>query len=175
MKTMRRISIGVMAFIMAIGMSVSVFAAGGSVDSKSEALSIALNNVGIAKSQAKNIEVDKEKKHYDVEFTKKSNGTEFDFEIAIKDGKILEKCVEHKYKKSKSKKKIGKTKARKIVAKASGTSYNVVKKGTCKYTYKEKEGKYKVKFRTTNYKYEYELKAPNGKIIEWEYEYIGTR
>ena len=64
MKTMRRISIGVMAFIMAIGMSVSVFAAGGSVDSKSEALSIALNNVGIAKSQAKNIEVDKEKNHY---------------------------------------------------------------------------------------------------------------
>ena len=51
----------------------------------------------------------------------------------------------------------------------------MVKKGTCKYTYKEKEGKYKVKFRTTNYKYEYELQAPNGKIIEWEYEYIGTR
>ena len=84
MKTMRRISIGVMAFIMAIGMSVSVFAAGGSVDSKSEALSIALNNVGITKSQAKNSEVDKEKKHYDVEFTKKSNGSEFDFEIAIR-------------------------------------------------------------------------------------------
>ena len=175
MKTMRRISIGVMAFIMAIGMSVSVFAADGSVDSKSEALNIALDNAGITKSQAKDIEVDKEKKHYDVELTKKSNGTEFDFEIAIKDGKILEKCVEHKYKKSKSKDKIGKTKARKIVAKASNTSYNVVKKGTCKYTYKEKEGKYKVKFRTTNYKYEYELQAPNGKIIEWEYEYIGTR
>ena len=56
MKTMRRISIGVMAFIMAIGMSVSVFAADGSVDSKSEALSIALNNVGITKSQAKNMQ-----------------------------------------------------------------------------------------------------------------------
>ena len=78
MKTMRRISIGVMAFIMAIGMSVSVFAADGSVDSKSEALNIALDNAGITKSQAKDIEVEKEMKHYDVEFTKRSNGTEFD-------------------------------------------------------------------------------------------------
>lgn len=174
MKTMRRISIGVMAFVMAIGMSVSVFAADGPI-SKDKALDIALDNVGITKSQAKDIEVEKEKKHYDVEFTKKSNKNEFDFEIAIKDGKILEKCVDHKYKKSKSKKKIGKKKARKIVAKASKKSYNVVKKGTCKYTYEDKEGTYKVKFRTTNYKYEYELQAPTGKIIEWEYEYIGPR
>ena len=66
-------------------------------------------------------------------------------------------------------------KARKKVAKASGKSYNVVKKGTCKYTYKKKQGKYKVKFRDGSYKYEYELQAPNGKIIEWEYEYTGTR
>ena len=173
MKVMRRIGIGVLTVIMMVGMSTTVF--GASSISESEALDIALNSAGLTKAKAKNIEVEKEKNHYDVEFDKKSNSAEYNFEIAANDGKIWEKSVEYKYKKNKSKKKIGKTKARKIVAKASNTSYNVVKKGTCKYTYKEKEGKYKVKFRTTNYKYEYELQAPNGKIIEWEYEYTGTR
>ena len=173
MRAIRRICIGVLAVIMMIGMSTAAF--GASTISEDEALDIALDNVHMTKSEAKNIEVDKEKKSYEVEFVRKSNGAEYDFEIAKEGGKIWEKSVEYKYKKNKSKKKIGKKKARKKVAEFSGTSYNVVKSGTCKYTYKKKQGKYEVKFRDGNYKYEYELLAPNGKIIEWEYEYTGTR
>ena len=169
----RRIGIGVLTVILMIGMSVSAFAAS-SPGSENEALNIALKSAGLKKSEIKKIEVEKEK-NYESEFVRKSNGAEYDFEISAKDGRILEKSVDYKYKKTKSKKKIGKEKARKVVAKASGNSYNVIKKGSCKYTYKNKQGKYEVKFRTTNYKYEYELLAPNGKIIEYDYEYTGTR
>ena len=173
MKVMRRISIGVLTIIMMLGMSTAAF--GASSIGESEALDIALNNAGLSKAKVKNIEVEKEKNHYDVEFDKKSNGAEYDYEIAAKDGRIWEKTVEYKYKKNQSKKKIGKEKARKKVAEFSGKSYNVVKKGSCKYIYKNNQGKYEVKFRDGSSKYEYELQAPNGKIIEYEYEYTGTR
>lgn len=144
--------------------------------SQSEALTIALKSAGLKKSQVKKLEIESENgKTFEIEFVKKNNRTEFSFEIAVKGGRILEKSVEHKYKKTKSKKKIGKKKARTKVAKASGKSYNEVAKGSCKYKYKKKQGKYEIKFRSGSYKYEYELLAPTGKIIEWEYEYIGTR
>ena len=55
-----------------------------------------------------------------------------------------------------------------------GVSYNTVKKGTCTYEYsrKKKEGKYEVKFRSGGYKYEYEILAPNGKVMEYEKKLI---
>ena len=142
---------------------------------KGAALNIALKNAGLSKSKVRIIEVDVEKGSVEIEFVRLSNKAKYEYEIATKDGRILEKSVDFKYKKSKSKKKIGKKKARKIVAKAVGKSYNVVKKGSCKYQYKKKCGKYEVKFRSGNYKYEYELLAKNGKIVEYEYEYIGVR
>jgi len=140
------------------------------------ALNIALKNAGLSKSGVRIIEVEMDDgKSVEIEFIRLSNKAKYGYEIAVKDGRILEKSVDYKYKKSKSRKKIGKKKARKIVAKAAGKSYSVVKKGRCKYQYKKKCGKYEIKFRSGNYKYEYELLAKNGKIIEYEYEYIGIR
>ena len=54
-------------------------------------------------------------------------------------------------------------------------SQNLLRISRINMVKKKKQGKYKVKFRDGSYKYEYELQAPNGKIIEWEYEYTGTR
>ena len=143
---------------------------------RSIALNIALKNAGLSKSGVRIIEVEMDDgKSVEIEFIRLSNKAKYGYEIAVKDGRILEKSVDYKYKKSKSRKKIGKKKARKIVAKAAGKSYSVVKKGRCKYQYKKKCGKYEIKFRSGNYKYEYELLAKNGKIIEYEYEYIGIR
>ena len=169
----QRISIVALAVILIFAMSATAFGAA-APGSKDGALKIALANAKLSKKQVKQIDVEKEK-NYEIEFVRKSNGAEYDYEISAKDGRILEKAVEYKYKKNTSKKKIGKDKARRIVADFSGRSYNDVKKGTCVYSYKNKKGKYEVKFCSGNYKHEYEVLAPNGKIIEYEYEYIGTR
>ena len=140
------------------------------------ALSIALRDAGLSKAGARILELDMEEgRSIEIEFIKSSNKAKYEYETAVSNGRILEKSVEFKYKKTKSKKKIGKKKARKLVAKAAGINYNTVKKGTCQYKYKKRLGKYEVKFRSGSYKYEYELLAKNGKIVEFEYEYIGIR
>ena len=156
-----------------IAFAAPVNAAAQKAISKSEAKSIALKDAGVKKSQVKKFEAEYEKKDntYEVEFTKKKDKTEFDYEISAADGMILEKSVEFRYKHNKSKDKIGKDAARKIAADHSGVSLSDVKEGSCTYRYKHHEGEYKVKFRSGSYKYEYEILSPNGTIMEYEYEY----
>ena len=135
-----------------------------------DALNIALKNAKLSKSKVKWIDVELERGLYEVEFTKKSGGTEYDYTIAQSNGKILKKSVEYKYKKSKSKKKIGKTKARKKAAKFAKVPYSAVKKGRCKL---ERDGgvrKYEINFSYKGYKYEMELLAKNGKVIEYSWK-----
>ncbi|GEM_PF-1863350 len=176
MKKMRKISTVLLALIVALAMSAAAFGETGGV-SEDAAVKKALKDANTSASKVKNLEVelDDNGKAYEIEFVKKSSRTEYSYEIAVSDGLILEKSVDYVYKHNKSKKKIGKKKARKIVAKKSGVSLKTIKKGTCKYKYKHKEGKYTLKFRTSKYKYEYELLAPNGKVMEYDYEFIGTR
>ena len=178
-RRMRRIGTALLAIMMMFALSASVFgetASAASAIDESAALKIALKNAGLSKSSVRMIEVEKESsKSIDVEFVRSSNKAEYSYEIAVKDGRILEKAVEYKYTKTTSKSKIGQEKARKAVAAFSGISYNTIKKGTCTYQYSKKMGKYEVKFRSGSYKYEYELLAKTGKVIEYEYEYTGTR
>ena len=110
------------ALVMVMTMSASVFAA--SVTNSTDALNIALKNSKLKKSQVKLIETDYENDEntYEVEFTKKKNGAEYNYEIAADTGKIVEKSVEYRVKRNTSHKKIGKTEARKKVAKFSGIS-----------------------------------------------------
>ena len=122
----RRLSIAVAllaALAMVMTMSVSVFASGMSRD---DALKKALKNAGLKKSEVKLIEVDKDDGAYEVEFTQRSNGKEFDYEIGAGSGKILKKSVDYRYKRNSSHSKIGKTAARKKVAKFSGISYKII-------------------------------------------------
>lgn len=166
---MRRIALLITAIVLAMTMSVPAFAA--SVD-KDGAIKIALKNAKLTKSQVKYLdaEYDSEDGRYEVEFTKKKNGAEYDYEITKKSGKIKEKSVEYKYTRNKSHDKIGKKKARKKVAKFSGISYKVVASGTCTYKYEDRQGEYKVRFRHNGKKYEYEVQAPTGKIMEYEWK-----
>lgn len=137
-----------------------------------QALSIALKDAGLAKSDVCKIEVEQAKGIIEVEFTKKGARTEYEYDIAKADGKLLEKSVEYAYEHNSSKSKIGKKAALKKVAKHSGIKLSTVKKGTCTYKYCKHEGKYKVKFKYGNWKYEYELLAPTGKVLEWEKERV---
>lgn len=172
----RRISTAVTlltALMMVMVMSASAFAEG--VIGNNAALNAALKNAGLKESQVKHIEVDYESDDntYEIEFTTKKKKTEYSFDINAETGKIIEKSVDYRYKKNTSHKKIGKKAARKKVAKKAGVSYKVVKSGTCTYKYKGRKGVYKLRFNNNGIAYEYELLAPTGKIIEYEWKVVG--
>ena len=165
----------VIAAVIVLTMSAAVFAGEGT-KTGSDALGIALKDAGLRKSDVKMVEVEADERDgcstFEIEFIAKADKTEYEYEIAADSGRILEKSVEYKYKHSKSKKKIGKRAAIKAVSKFSGIKRSVIKKGTCKYTYKHREGRYKIEFNKADFRYEYEVLAPTGKIIEFEYEII---
>ena len=168
MKKMRTILI---AMVMVFAMSFSAFADSITQD---DAVNKALGNVKLTKSDVTRLEAefDDDDNVFEVEFIKKSNKAEYSYEIAADSGKINEKSVEYKYKKTSSKKKIGKKAAMKKVAKFSGISYKTISKGTCRYKYSKKGSKYTIKFRTKSRKYEYEVLAPTGKIVEFDWELL---
>ena len=170
-KKVRRITTLLLAVLMVVAMSSSVFA--GSI-TKDDALKIAMKNAKVTKSQIRNIELEYEKAKgkYEVEFTKKENKTEYSYEIKKSNGKILEKSVDYVVKRNTSKDKIGKTAAINKVAKFSGIKKSVIKKGTCKYVRDDGQGVYKIKFKHNGRRYDYEVLAPNGKILEYEWELI---
>ena len=161
------------ALAMVITMSVSVFA--GAVRSYDAALVTALNNAGLKRSQVKRVEAeyDAEDGVYEVEFTTKSYGKEYAYEIPADTGAIVKKSVENKYKKNSSHKKIGKKAARKKVAKSSGISYKIISEGTCTYEYDNGKGTYEIRFTDGSRDFEYEVLAPTGKILEHEWKVTG--
>lgn len=167
---MKRLSICAIIVMATLALSSTAFA--GTITGK-DALKIALNEVGFTKSQVKCIEIESENKDWNVEFRKKATGTEYNYEISKADGTVLEKGVEYRHKHNASKAKVGKKAVLKKVARFSGIKYSVVKKAKCTYKYKKNEGTYTVKFRHKGRAYEYELLAPTGKVIEWEWELIG--
>jgi len=172
----KRINIAIALFAalaMVVTMSVSAFAAG--ISSNDAALKKALKNAGLKKSQVRHIEseFDREDGVYEVEFTKRSNGKECSYEISADSGKIVKKSVDYRYKRNTSKKKIGKKAARKKVAKFSGISYKTISNGTCWYDYDDGQGVYEIKFEKGSKTYEYDVLAPTGKIIEYEWKVIG--
>lgn len=169
---MKRLVSVVLAVIMVLAMSSSVFAAGTSSES---AQKIALKNAKLTKAQVKNLKVkyDYDDREYDVKFIRKKDGAKFSYEIRKSSGRIYDKSVDYKYKRNSSKKKIGKLAAQKKAAKKAGVSLAAVKKGKCKYEYDDGEGTYEVEFRNGKYKYEVDILAPTGKVIDYSWEYKG--
>lgn len=169
---MKRIVSVVLAVIMVMAMSSSVFAAGASSNS---AQNIALKNAKLTKAQVTNLRVkyDYDDGEYDVKFVRKSNGAKYDYEIRKSNGRIVEKSIDYKYKRNNSKKKVGKVAAQKAAARAAAVRLGVVQKGKCKYEYDDGEGIYEVEFRNGNYKYDIEILAATGKLIDYNWKYTG--
>ena len=168
------------AVVVAAAMSFTILgdcshAAGDGMIGMAKAKSIAFKNAKVTKSKVRNLECDfdDDDAEYEIEFTKKKNGAEYDYKIDAYSGKIVKKTIDYRYKATTSKEKVGAKKARKSVAKFSGFKYSTIAKGTCKFEKKKRGSKYEIKFRKGNYKYECEVLARNGKVIEWEYKYIG--
>ena len=169
---MRRIISIVLAAIMVMAMSTSVFAAG---TTKQGAEKIALKNAKLSRSKVTILKskYDREDGLYEIKFRKKSNGAIYEFEIRKSSGKIVEKSIDYKYKRTSSRKKVGKLKAQKTASKKSGVKLAAVKKGTCKYEYDDGQGTYEVKFKSKNYRYDVEIQAATGKVMDYSWEYIG--
>lgn len=168
---MRKVRTVVVALIMVMAMSASVFAAG---VTKDEAKKIALKNANLTKSQVSNLTVkyDRDDAEYDVKFKSNKNGARFSFDIKKSSGKIVEKSIDYRYKRNSSRKKIGRLAAQKIAANKAGASLSAVKKGKCEYDYDDGEGIYEVEFRSGSYKYDVEIQAPTGKITDYSWEYL---
>ena len=96
--------------VMTLAMTVSSFAA--SEITLDEAEKIALKDAKVTRSEVKRFESERDGGKYEVEFKKKSNGTEFEY-VITKTGKIRKKSVDYVYKKNHSKAKIGIKAARK--------------------------------------------------------------
>ena len=135
--------------------------------SLSKAKAIALKSAGLKSSQVRFTDAERDGGIYEIEFIRKSNRAEYDFDVSLK-GKVLKKSTEYKYRHNYSKKKIGKDKARAVVAKFSKNKLSLVKKGYCTFERDDGEGIYEVHFKKGIYRYEYDVLAPTGKVISWE-------
>lgn len=155
-----------LALIVTLSMSVASFA--GTLTSKT-ALTKALKNANLTKSQVKCIEVEYDDGKYEVEFIKRSNRAEYSFEYS-KSGKLLEKSVDYNRAKNYGAKKISKTTAINTVVKFGNFKKSTVKNGTCVLVRDDGERIYKIKFKTTSYRFEYEVHANTGKVLEYSKE-----
>jgi len=167
-KSIRRTSVIALAVILMIAMTASAFA--GSL-TKKEAVNKALKDAGTSKSKVYALQSERDGNKYEIEFIKKKNNAEYDYEISV-GGRILEKNVDYVYRHNSSRSKIGKNAARKKVSKFSGIKLSIVSNGSCRYEYDDGEGIYEVKFRKGHYKYDYDVLAPTGKIIEYSRDYV---
>lgn len=167
-KKTTKILVVVLAIILTVAMSISVFA--GSLTMK-DAVNKALKDAKTSKSKVYALATEREGNVYEVDFIKKKNDAEYNYEIS-KSGIILEKSVDYVYNYNSSRSKIGKKAARQKVSKFSGIKYSIVSKGTCWYEYDDGEGIYEVRFRKGHYRYDYDVLAPTGKIIEYSRDYV---
>ena len=169
---MKRLISVVLAVIMVMAMSSSVFAAGTTAKTAEKT---ALKNAGLSKSQVTGLRTkyDRDDRRFEVDLRRKSNNAKYSYEISPTNGKIYEKSIDYRYKRNSSKKKISKAAAIRAAAKASNININVVKKGICKYEYDDGEGIYEVKFRNGLFKFDIDILAPTGKVIEYSWERTG--
>lgn len=138
---------------------------------KKEALATALKHAGIKESSLTAKSIKRDYEHgtaiYDVEFY--ANGKDYDYEIRISDGEILESDYEiadglNRLRGSQSKNKITKSEAKKIaLAKVPGAKrIHIEKDRENGRTVYEGEVYYEGK------EYEFEIDASTGKILKWK-------
>lgn len=171
-KLIKRVMTLTLAAIMTLSSGAAAFGASGI--SRDKAISIALNNAGVLKSQVWDLECEYEREDsaYDIEFKKGSK--EYSFEISSKNGFIREKSVEYKYVYV-SGNKIGKAKAKAKALKFAGIKESQVKYIKCYYDYDDGKEVYEVIFKKGNFIYECEVNAKSGKMVEYSREYSKSR
>ena len=141
----------------------------------SQATDIALKDAGVKKSDAKITEAKAEKydrtPHYEIEFI--ANAKEYEYEIAMSNGKILKKEVENT---SSSKPSVDASnyisldEAKKIALKEAKVSAENAKFIKAELDKDGRTAHYDIEFVSGNYKYEVEINAKTGKVTDYERE-----
>lgn len=138
--------------------------------SLSEAKNIALKNAGVAEADAKFTEAKKDGRHYDIDFY--ANGVEYDYEISVSDGKILEKSTEKERDNVKQEQTsediISSSKAKSIALKHAGVSASDADYVRVSKDIDDGRTVYEVDFKCGGYEYDYEINAKTGSIIEYD-------
>ena len=139
----------------------------------SQATDIALKDAGVKKSDAKITEAKAEKydrtPHYEIEFI--ANAKEYEYEIAMSNGKILKKEVENT---SSSKPSadasnyISLDEAKKIALKEAKVSSENAKFIKAELDKDGRTAHYDIEFVSGKYKYEVEINAKTGKVTDYE-------
>ncbi len=170
-KKTRTVTVLLMTLCMVFAMAGTVFA--GTALTSRDAAAKALRDAGLTRAKACGLEVESSDRGrtFDVEFTRRSDGTDYEYEIRKSDGLILEKEVEYAHRYNASSKKIGEAAAFRKAASFSGKSLAVVKSGTIRLTRSDGEYVYVIKFRQGRWHYECKILAPTGKVIEWSKKY----
>lgn len=141
------------------------------------AIDIAVSDAKISRSQANFTETKKDKDgsvlHYDIEFI--ANSKEYDYEIALSDGKILkrdaEEIVSSSQKTEPSKKGyIGVDAAKSAALKKVGLSSSQVKFKEAKLDSDGDTAHYDIEFTYGKNEYEFEINAVMGDVIKYEKE-----
>ncbi len=160
-----------------------------------KAIEIALENAGISdrsKAYFEKAQLDSNDKisHYDIEF--KADGKEYDYEIAVNDGKILEKeidknektTVEFYYESNTDAEKITSNKstpskntgyisidnAKEAALKDAGVNSSDAVFEKAQFDGNEPTPHYDIEFRSNDYEYDYEINAVNGAVLERDKE-----
>ena len=141
----------------------------------SQATDIALKDAGVKKSDAKITEAKAEKydrtPHYEIEFI--ANAKEYEYEIAMSNGKILKKEVENT---SSSKPSadasnyISLDEAKEIALKEAKVSSENAKFIKAELDKDGRTAHYDIEFVSGKYKYEVEINAKTGKVTDYERE-----
>lgn len=151
---------------------------------KEKAKKIAFNDAGVSSSKVTNLEVeldaDDGRLVYEVDF--KSNGTEYEYEINAKTGKIIDKDTEKDddyvtnnnssstTTQNNNNSYIGKTKAKQIAFSNAGVASSKVKDLEVELDKENGIYVYEVSFEANNTEYDYKINAKTGKIINKEIE-----
>lgn len=141
--------------------------------SVSKAKSIVLEHAKISSKDVKRWKIEKETddgvKIYEIDF--RTNKYKYEYDVRMKDGKILKYEKKRIHSASKSKKYIGVDKAKSIALAHAKKHFDVageVRYGKAKLERDDGQVYYDVEFRNNGYEFEYEIHAVSGKILEWD-------
>ncbi len=130
-----------------------------------EALSKALADAGLSRSQVTVVktEYDREDNKYEIEFY--SSSTEYEYEIDAASGRILKRETEHHGTAASNQKITSEDALSKALADAGLSRSQVT---VVKTEYDREDNKYEIEFYSSSTEYEYEIDAASGRILKRE-------
>ena len=159
--------VGILLAILAVGGT--ALAAGKVIENGNQAAKSAIAQAGVENAYDVEAELDYEKGKpvYEVEF--ESNGREYDYDINAETGAVV------KSEKETTTEDIGKEKAKEIALQHAGVAETETTRLRVERDYDDGRLEYQIEFRVGNKEYEYEVDAKTGNIHERDFDVENDR